>query len=126
MSETNTYRDHACAIAALLDEQGGEQTRALDLSPHCGFTDYFVITTADSSGRVSGLARRLREYLAEHDLEPAQRHKKPENSGWTLFDCGPIVVHLMSSEMRQFYDLERLWFEAQVLYESSESTNSSS
>ncbi|TVR88486.1 MAG: ribosome silencing factor [Spirochaetaceae bacterium] len=123
MSDNNKFREHAYAIAQLLDEQGGEETCALDLSPNCGFTDYFVITTADSAGRLRGLARRLRDYLSEYDLEPSQRHKRLEDSGWTLFDCGPIVVHLMSREMRSFYDLERLWFEARVLFQSSSSSS---
>lgn len=123
MSGSRTFSDHAYAIAKLLDEQGGENTCALDLSPNCGFTDYFVITTADSAGRLRGLARRLRDYLSEFDLEPSQRHKRLEESGWTLFDCGPIVIHLMSREMRSFYDLEKLWFEASVLYQSSSSSS---
>ena len=47
-------------------------------------------------------------------------YRRGEEAGWSLLDCDDLVVHVMSPTMREFYDLEKLWFEAKVLYRQSE------
>ena len=103
-------------VARFLSVEKGEDTVALDLRPQGGFTDYFILTTSRSEAHQRGLIRRLHDYLREIDIDPRQSHRRSEESGWGLLDCDDLVIHVMSPKMREFYDLEKLWFEAEVIY----------
>jgi ribosome-associated protein len=118
----------ALVLAHEIAAHNGEDTVLIDLSGRNSWTDYFLITTVSSSGHLKGLVRNVREKLSQLDIEMLHRHKKISEDGWELIDCGFLVIHLMTKEMRDFYDLERLWFEGKVIYrervdETSESGN---
>ena len=55
----------------------------------------------------------VRERMKEHGRMP--RGIEAPSSRWVLMDYGGVVVHLMSPEAREFYDLEGLWADADVL-----------
>lgn len=103
-------------VARFLTEEKGEDTIALDLRPQGGFTDYFILTTSRSEAHQRGLIRRLHEHLRELGIDPRQSHRRAEETGWALLDCDDLVIHVMSPKMREFYELEKLWFEAEVLF----------
>lgn len=107
-------------VARFLTEEKGKDTVALDLRPQGGFTDYFVLTTSRSEAHQRGLVRRLHEHLKELGIDPRQSHRRGEDVGWSLLDCDDLVIHLMSPSMREFYDLEKLWFESEELYRQDE------
>jgi ribosome-associated protein len=110
-------------VSQLLSYYEGADTLAIYVGDVCSFTDYFVITTARSMAHLGGLHRRLEEHLGKQDIKPLNSHKRSDENGWTLLDYGFMVVHLMTEEMREFYELERLWFHGQVVY-SDENTES--
>jgi ribosome-associated protein len=116
----NTKLDHAQAIAQLLDEHRAGDTVALDVREICSFADYFVITTVTSQGHLRGLMPVLDEFLHERDLVPLRPRRRSSEVGWVLIDLGFVVVHLMTEEMRDFYELERLWFGAKNVFSPSE------
>ena len=60
-------------------------------------------------GHLRGLAHEIWSEIDSLGLEVRNRHKAVGDDGWELIDCGDIVIHLMSQEMRDFYSLERLW-----------------
>jgi len=43
-------------------------------------------------------------------------HKELKDQGWVLLDCGDIIIHLMDKELREFYELEKLWFKSKVKF----------
>jgi len=112
-------RETALAVARFLDDHKAAGTVVLDLAGVSTLADFFVIATARSSTHLAGLARELAEALDELDVRPFNAHKRADASGWLLVDCGDVVVHLMESEQREFYDLERLWFRAGTVPYSS-------
>ena len=118
MSDSTSYQ-HTQAIAQLLDGHRAANTVALDVRETCSFADYFVIATVTSRGHLRGLIMRLDELFRERDIIPFRPRRRSAEAGWVLVDLGFVVVHLMTAEMREFYELERLWFGAKEVFSAS-------
>ncbi|MFO8064437.1 MAG: ribosome silencing factor [Spirochaetota bacterium] len=103
-------------VSELLKDYDGGGTVAIYVGEVSSFTDYFVISTARSMTHLSGLHRRVEEHLSRRNVNPLNRHKRSDENGWTLLDFGFMVIHLMTEDMREFYELERLWFNGTVIY----------
>ncbi len=112
---TNTMSTQATNIAKRIVEMKGQDVVALDISELNSWTDCFVIATVTSVGHLRGVVRELRSYLEEIEMPMYQKHKQVGEDGWELIDCGPIVIHLMAREIREFYDLEKLWYQGKRL-----------
>ncbi len=96
-------------ISAYLTEHNCKDVQVIDLGEHNSIADYFVVATVTSVGHLKGVAHQLWSKLHELNMEVSNRHKSVSEDGWTLVDCGDIVIHLMSEELRAFYSLEKLW-----------------
>ncbi len=112
----------ALSIGRFIDEHNGGNTIVLDISAFSSWTKYFIISTSTSLGHLKGLVRQLKTFLSEHGIDVYHRHKNISENGWELIDCGDFVIHLMDGEVRAFYNLEKLWFNGKVLYQSSKSS----
>ena len=71
-------------------------------------TDVFVIASAPNERQVGAVVDAVEERLQQLGSKPLRREGQHEGR-WVLLDFSDIVVHVMHSEDRQFYDLERLW-----------------
>ncbi len=112
---TSTTLTQTTNIAKKLVELKGEDVVALDISELNSWTDSFIIATVTSLGHLRGVVRELRTYVQELDVPMYQKHKQIGEDGWELVDCGNIIIHLMAREVREFYDLEKLWHEGKQL-----------
>lgn len=101
--------DFTQQLIAFIEERKGLNTIMVDVSQQCNWADYFIISTVTSVAHLRGIVRDLWGFLSEKGIEVRDRHKTPDGDGWELIDCGFVVVHLMSQEFRDFYDLEKLW-----------------
>jgi len=101
--------EQAESLKRFLEDNRCSDVEILDVNPECSWADCFVIATVSSTGHLKGVAHELWGELETLGLKVNNRHKSPAGDGWTLVDCGPIVIHLMSSELREFYSLEKLW-----------------
>jgi ribosome-associated protein len=78
-------------------------------------TDYFVIATGNSNRQIRALADHVDEAIKIlYEKNPAAVDGEAD-SGWVLMDYGDIIVHIMSAEMRAYYDLEGLYRQAATL-----------
>ena len=97
------------AIADFIEDHKGADTVCIDVSEVSSWTGSFIITTVQSAGHLRGLIKELRSLLHTYGLDIQHKHKKISEQGWELLDCGEIIIHLMSQESREFYELEKLW-----------------
>ncbi|MDR1098875.1 MAG: ribosome silencing factor [Treponema sp.] len=108
----------ALALGDLLREHKGGDVKVLDLRELNSWTDFFVIATVSSGVHLQGLERHIKDFALNRGIEILRRSRKPPADAadeWCLVDMGILVIHLMSSRARSFYELERLWSAAPVL-----------
>jgi ribosome-associated protein len=107
----------ALELGTLLHDYRAANVIVIDLRKQNTFTDFFVIATVNSSAQVSGLHKHIKDFCSENDFEILRRQKNvPTDEEWSLIDLGNIVVHLMTERARNFYELERLWSSAEVIF----------
>jgi ribosome-associated protein len=75
------------------------------------FADYFIICSGTSDRQVKAIASWLHESLKKFDMTPLGMEGL-QHGHWVLMDYGDIVIHIFYDPIREFYDIERLWFEA--------------
>ena len=115
----DTVKNDVLDIAKLLADHRGEQVTAFYIGEMSDWTDYFIIATVRSAAHLKGLLRLLGGVLAEKSTTPLRSTKAhSRETGWVLIDCGRFVVHLMDREHRDFYELEKLWFNNELIYSS--------
>lgn len=86
----------------------------LDLTGISDFTDFFIIANGTSERMLESLASYVRESIkTETELNPVI--ESSGQSGWIVMDYGYVVVHLLSPELREYYDLEGLWHKARIV-----------
>jgi ribosome-associated protein len=84
----------------------------LNLKPVSDMTDFFVIGSGTSDTHVRSVAQRVMDELREEGIRPAHVEGL-EQGRWVLLDYVDFVVHLFHPTLRQFYQLERLWADAE-------------
>jgi ribosome-associated protein len=101
--------EHAAVLGTLLQEHKGQDVSVLDLRGISNWTDFFIIATAASKTHIDGLERHIRDFCHEKKIDINGISRKNTEDEWRLLDLGSIIVHLMTSGVREFYELERLW-----------------
>jgi ribosome-associated protein len=102
-------------IARLLKDRKARDIMVLDLNGLTSVTDYFIICTVNSSVQIKALIRFIEEFMKGSDLKLKSRNIS-YNSPWVLLDYNYFVIHLFLREGRDYYQLEKLWSDANVLY----------
>ena len=85
--------------------------RPLDVRELVSFADVFVIATGTSDRHVRSIVDGIVEALRAHGEKPFGVEGL-EDGRWVLVDCNDVVVHVFLRDVRQHYDLERLWSDA--------------
>lgn len=99
--------------ARFLEGEKAADVLVVDIGLQSSFADFFVIATAQSLGHLRGLVKNIDGPLAAHGLgAKGTKRGVNEDDNWILLDCGDFLIHLMTAEAREFYDLEKLWFES--------------
>ncbi len=87
----------------------------LDVGDTFQLAQYFVIGSSQSKSHLDFLAKELRNSMrSDLEREPAGPEGTPEQ-GWLLADYGNVIVHLFTEDQREYYDLESLWGDAEVI-----------
>jgi len=114
VNDKDTSHELAKMIAELALEKKGEDIVVLDVKEQAGFTNYFVIASANSDTHMKSLADYIDDELSRYKVKVWQKEGY-ENLKWILMDYVDVVVHLFDRETREYYDLETLWADAETM-----------
>ncbi len=107
-----TAKEVAYQVTQALDAKKGMDIKLLKIDRVSSLADYFLICTGTSSTHVKTLCDYA-EYVMEELGEKMLGREGHRGNSWELLDYGSVVVHVFTDEARAFYDLERLWADAE-------------
>jgi ribosome-associated protein len=115
---TDPQNEEALALAKRIVELASDKKASdivlLEIRELTTLADYFVIASGASERQLVAIADGIVEGLREEGTRPIGREGSA-NAHWVLVDYGSVIVHVMATPERDFYQLERLWAEAPLL-----------
>jgi len=108
----------AAIAAKALDDKKAKNVTVLNTAGQTVLADYFVICNGNSSTHIKALVDEVDKQLSLAG-EPPTRREGLRSDIWVLMDFGCVIVHVFTEEARQFYNLERLWSDSEVVDPSS-------
>ncbi|MHA6685822.1 ribosome silencing factor [Mesorhizobium sp. A556] len=95
-------------VLASLDDSKAENIVSIDIQGRSSLGDYMVVASGRSHRHVAAVADHLLKALKEAGLGTA-RVEGLAGADWVLIDSGDIIVHIFRPEVRDFYNLEKMW-----------------
>ena len=103
--------DLLARILSSLDDDKAEDVVTIDLRGRSSVADHMVVCSGRSSRQVGAIAEKLVERL-KHEFGRSCRVEGKEQGDWVLIDANDVVVHIFRPEVREFYQLEKMWLPA--------------
>lgn len=94
-------------ILSSLDDDRAEEVVAIDLRGRSEMADHMVIASGRSSRQVAAISEHLAERLKEAGT--LSKTEGADQGDWVLIDAGDVIVHVFRPEVREFYQLEKMW-----------------
>ncbi len=91
-----------------LEDIKGFQIKVINVRGKSNFTDIMVIVSGNTARQVKAIGSNLIATAREHNLNVLGSEGEQQGE-WMLIDLGDIVVHIMQPDIRDFYNLEKLW-----------------
>ena len=107
-----TANEVAIAVTKALDSKKGMNIKLLKIDKVSSLAEYFLICTGTSNTHVKTLCDYA-EFVMDELGEPMLGREGHRGNSWELLDYGSVVIHVFTDEARKFYDLERLWADAE-------------
>ena len=107
------------SVVQILDERKARDIVAIDIRGISPVTDYVVIATANVDRHAKFLAKNLKDDLKEQGLELA-RAEGMGKGDWVVMDFFEIMVHIFTPEMREKYQIEKLWSDGKCEFRSND------
>lgn len=106
-------KSFALLAARLLDNKKATDVIVIDIMEKSSFADYLVIASGNSERQVNTLVDEVEEQFAKEGLFVKSIEGK--NSGWILMDFGDVIVNIFTKEMREKYNIEKVWGDCSFL-----------
>ena len=95
-------------VIAFLSDAKAEDVMQINLLGKSSVADFMIIATGRSQRQVKSLSQRIREMLKSNGVQEISVEGE-QNSDWILLDVGDLLIHLFRPEVREFYNLEKMW-----------------
>ncbi|MEI2685049.1 MAG: ribosome silencing factor [Cypionkella sp.] len=96
------------AVLASVDDDKAEEIVQIDLRGRSDVADYMVICSGRSTRQVASIAEKLADRL-KLEFHISAKMEGKETADWVLIDAGDVIVHVFRPEVREFYQLEKMW-----------------
>ncbi|MGG1658795.1 ribosome silencing factor [Brevibacillus sp. NRS-1366] len=107
-----TVEDLARLVVKAAEDKKAENLRALDIKKLSVIADYFMICHGNNERQVQAIVREIRDQVHKNGFT-VRGIEGAEEGRWVLVDLGDVVIHVFHREDREFYNLERLWKDAE-------------
>ena len=107
-------REMAQQIAEALSAKKAMDVMIIDIGPKSSFADYFVMASAGSERQLEALKDTTEDLLEPMGVFPKNVEGKRQ-SGWILMDYGDVIVNVLTLEMREKYNIEKIWGDCEVI-----------
>lgn len=98
-------------ILQSLDDDKAEDIVQIDLRGRSDMADYMVICSGRSSRQVAAISEKLADRMKQ-EFGRLSKMEGKETGDWVLIDTGDVIVHVFRPEVREFYQLEKMWLPA--------------
>jgi ribosome-associated protein len=95
-------------VQSWLDDAKAEKVVVIDIKGKSSIGDYMLVASGRSDRHVGAIAEQLQQKLKEGGFGRARIEGRPQ-CDWVLVDMGDIIVHVFRPEVREFYNLEKMW-----------------
>lgn len=112
MNRTKTSLKKVCEA---IEDKKGEDILILDISKISSFTDCFVICHGFNARQNQAISDEIKERLRTEEREKPAHIEGYQAAEWILMDYLDFIVHIFTPEAREFYKLERLWNDGEVV-----------
>ncbi|WP_446720136.1 ribosome silencing factor [Loktanella sp. S4079] len=106
--KTVTSEAMLATVLQSLDDDKGEDIVQINLRGKSEMGDYMVIASGRSSRQVTAMAEKLAERVKQ-EFGTFSKIEGKESGDWVLIDTGDVIVHIFRPEVREFYQLEKMW-----------------
>lgn len=100
-------------VAEACDDVKAEDIVALNMNQVSLVADYFLICEGNTERQVQAIARSIKNAVEEKDAGTVKRMEGIDQARWILVDIGDIICHVFHQDERSYYNLERLWGDAE-------------
>ena len=118
-AQENSALSLALKIVKIADGRLADDIRVFHVTDKTVITDYFVMCTGNGSTHVRGICDEVEFRLSEEGVKPARTEGLDGPMNWAVLDFSSVIFHVFNTETRKFYNLERLWSEAEEIDVSS-------
>ncbi|HEU4837999.1 MAG TPA: ribosome silencing factor [Micavibrio sp.] len=95
-------------IQKSLDDDKAQDIQVINLSGQSALADYIIVASGTSSRHITSMAEKLCERLAARGSKGI-RTEGMAQANWVVVDAGDVIVHLFRPEVREFYNIEKMW-----------------
>jgi len=117
--ETLTDKNFADRCVEICQEHKAENILLFDVTGLSLLTDYYLLCSGTSEPHIRAISKYFNKELGDVGIRPSHVDGTSD-SNWIVMDYGSVLIHIMTKEIREYYDIEELFDEDRIAYSSTE------